>query len=95
MNHKIYNWITSLIIFGVWIYFAINVVKAFFQISKMNGISRFMTSREFREIKDPETKDALMYWKRRFRRLFLLWVVTAVFFFILSILIDRTIGFRD
>jgi peptidoglycan/LPS O-acetylase OafA/YrhL len=61
----------------------------------MNGISRFMTSREFREIKDPETKDALMYWKRRFRRLFLLWVVTAVFFFILSILIDRTIGFRD
>jgi hypothetical protein len=95
MDHKIYNWITTPLIFGVWFYIAISGIKAYLRLGKMKGISPFMFKRDLEAIKDPETIEALKKWKLKARKLFLLWLITVIFFFVLSMTIDRTIGFKD
>jgi hypothetical protein len=59
---------------------------------KINGLTLFMTRSELR---DPKRIEAVKEWKNSTRKLFLLWIITAITFFVLSMIIDRTIGFKD
>ncbi len=95
MDHKLFTWITTPMILGLWLYMAVSGIKAYLQLRKMKGISPLMFKRDLEEITDPETLEALKKWKYKRMKLSLLWFITCIVFLILSIIIDRTIGFRE
>jgi hypothetical protein len=89
MDYNIYLWITTPIIFGVWLYMAFAAIRKYNSIRKMPGMSPFMTTRDIKGIADPKTVDAIKQWKKLTRRLFLTWVLTCFGFLILTMIISR------
>jgi uncharacterized iron-regulated membrane protein len=41
------------------------------------------------------TKQSIQRWNRKARRLFLIWLITAILFLAISILIYKSIGFKE
>jgi hypothetical protein len=95
MDRNLYHSITTPLIFGIWLYLAVSGARAYARVMKSKGISPFMTRKDLREIKDPEIIEALNKWKSKSRQLFLIWVITSFSFLILSMIIDKTIGFTE
>ena len=95
MNHTLYNYISSIVIFSIWLYLAIRGIKEYFRLMKSQGSKYFITRSETHRDSDLEKMDPTKRWKRATRRLFLIWVITAIVFLIISMIIGNTIGFKE
>ena len=95
MNHTIYNYVTSLIAFAIWLYMALRAIKEYVRVMKAQGIRSFMARRQLNEITNKQTLEAIQRWKTVSRNLFLIWVATAFLLVLISMIIDRTIGFKE
>jgi len=92
MDKELYDWITGPLIFGIWLYLAISGIKVFLR-GRKAGLSPFMTKSEI--MQDPRLAEEAQKWQRTTRKLFLIWIATAIFFFLLSIVVRNTIGFKE
>lgn len=95
MDHEVYSWITTPIIFGIWLYITISAIRAYSQLMKVKGLSIFMTKKEIKSISDPAVLEAIGKCKRKTRKLSLIWGVIVFIFFILSVIVNKTIGFKN
>lgn len=95
MDHKLYTSIGSIIIFSIWLFVAITAIKEYIRVIKTPGLSPFMTKKDITEIKDYALLEAIYRWKRVVRRLFALWIASVIVYMLVSIIIDRTIAFKN
>ena len=95
MDQKLYTSIGSIIVFSIWLFIVFSGIKEYQQLRKTPGVRVFMTKKEIAQNKDPDFKTAIKRWKHKTRNLFILWLISGVMFILISIIIDRTIGFRN
>lgn len=95
MNHTLYKYISSAVVFAIWLWLAIRGIKEYIRLMKAQGIKPFMSRRELSDVPGTETAQSIQRWRQQARRLFLIWVITAISFIIISMLIDKTIGFKE
>lgn len=95
MDHKLFKYLGSIIIFTIWLFVAITAIKEYIRLIKTQGLRVFITKKEIDEIKDPNLTAAISTWRRIIKRLFLFWVTSGFIYILISIIIDHTIGFRN
>lgn len=95
MSYKLYTTILGVVVFFVWISIAFFAVREYLRVLKKPGMSLFMSRQDIAAIKNPQTREAIKKWKRLIRKLFLIWIITAILTITISIIISRTIGFTE
>ncbi len=95
MNHTLYNYISSMVVFGIAACLAIRALKEYITVMKTPGIRFFMSRRELKQATDPAVVNAVQRWNRIARRLFIIWIITCILGVLVPAIIDNTIGFKD
>ena len=105
MSHQLFNIISSVLVFGVWIYLGVTGFTKLFRLFKKLGFDLTLRKygfnpnelisyyRRIATTSDPYLRAELDNWKRTTRRLMLIWIITILFFALVYIIVDNTVGF--